>query len=96
MNLDIIKKFGKKDIILIFTILIGLSLIYLGVFFIYYTSDEITSITKDDYWEWEWETHRPYVILGRVVFMAGLILSIVGSALMIWRWSKIVSANRKV
>lgn len=96
MNIDTLKMIGKKDIILVLTILIGLSLIYLGVFFIYYTSDEITSITKDEHWEWEWETHRPYVGLGLVIFIAGLVLSIVGIALIIRRWSQITSANRKV
>ncbi len=96
MNIDTLKMIGKKDIILVLTILIGLSLIYLGVFFIYYTSDEITSITKDEHWEWEWETHKPYVGLGQVILVAGLILSILGIAFLLKRWSQIASLNRKV
>ena len=79
MDIDIRRLFNKKIMLLLFVIILGFILIYLGIFCIYYTRDTITSYSSNDtedveYWDVDWVTDRPYVGLGWWLFIIGLVL----------------------
>jgi uncharacterized membrane protein len=85
-------KIEKEDIknITIFSIIIviGLLFVYAGIFFIYYTTDKITSMENVeseelDYWEVDWETERPYVDLGLVLLFIGLAVLLIGIVMLL-------------
>jgi uncharacterized membrane protein len=84
----------KKDIMLIITILIGGVIFYLGMFLISYTTDEITKIMYADHYEWEWETHQPYIGIGIVLLTIGILLIMLGIAFLLIR--KIKNPNKSL
>ena len=90
------KRMGVKRIIMLMIVItLGVTFVFLGVFFINYTSDEITSISQDAYYELEWETHRPYEGLGQILLGIGVILLVL-AVLFTLKWVYKNPDNRKL